>query len=263
MFRSFKKKIIKSTNLDDIIHWKNLDQTFIKRKILANRIYKIFSGRVCAGPFKGLKLTKKENWSIDLSSKILGMYELEVQETIKRICIKKNIKIFINYGSAEGYHLTGALNKKLAKLGIGIEIDKKSTSIMKQNLKLNKISSKVKSFESLNLNEINDHVNIKDMKKTLFLIDIEGNEYELINSSNIKLIKKSHLIIEIHPFSSNPSKNKKFYDLLKKNFKVQILTSSSRNPYVKGLEKFTDDERWMIVSEGRPMQMYWLVCSPK
>lgn len=48
MFRSFKKKIIKSTNLDGIIHWKNLDQTFFKRKILVNKIYKIFSGRVCS-----------------------------------------------------------------------------------------------------------------------------------------------------------------------------------------------------------------------
>ena len=264
MLRSFKKKIVKNTNLTDIIHWKNLDQIFYKkRKVITEKIYKIFSGKVCGGPYKDLKLSNKENWSIDLGSKILGIYELEVQETIKKLCKKKNIKIFINYGSAEGFHLTGVLKKKFAKFGIGVEIDQKSISILKENLKLNNISSKFKILEKLSLNKINDFVSIKDMKNTLFLIDIEGNEYELINSSNIKFIKKSHLIIEIHPFLSNPNKNKKFLDLLKKNFKVQTFTSSSRNPHVKGLENLTDDERWMIVSEGRPMQMSWLVCSPK
>ena len=264
MLRSLKKKIVKNTNLTDIIHWKNLDQIFYqKRKSITDKIYKIFSGKVCGGPYKDLKLTNKENWSIDLGSKVLGIYELEVQETIKRLCIKKNIKIFINYGSAEGFHLTGVLKKKFAKFGIGIEIDQKSISILKKNFKLNNISSQFKILEKLSLNKINEFVSIKDMKNTLFLIDIEGNEYELINSSNIKFIKKSHLIIEIHPFLSNSSKNKRFINLLKKNFKVQTFTSSSRNPHVKGLENLTDDERWMIVSEGRPMQMSWLVCGPK
>ena len=264
MLRSLRKRIVKNTNLTDIFHWKNLDQVvYNKRKTIANKVHKIFSGKVCGGPYKDLKLSTKENWSIDLGSKVLGIYELEVQEAIKKLCTKKNIKIFINYGSAEGFHLTGVLKKKFAKFGIGIEIDQKSISILKENLKLNNIHSQFKILDKLNLNKINDRVSIKDMKNTLFLIDIEGNEYDLINSTNIKFIKKSHLIIEIHPFLSNSNKKRKFYNILRKNFKVEIITSSSRNPHVKGLESLTDDERWMIVSEGRPMQMSWLVCSPK
>ena len=113
------------------------------------------------------------------------------------------------------------------------------------------------------IESINEYISVKEMKNALFLIDIEGNEYDLINSSNIKFIKKSHLIIEIHPFLNSSNKKKRFYSLLKKNFKTKILTTSSRNPHVKGLENLTDDERWMIVSEGRPMQMSWLVCSPR
>ena len=218
---------------------------------------------MCAGPYKYLKLSNKENWSIDLGSKVLGIYELEVQEAIKKLCTKKNIKIFINYGSAEGYHLIGVLKKKLVKFGIGVEIDQKTISIFKENLKLNNIHSQFTILEKLNLNKINEYISVKEMKNALFLIDIEGNEYDLINSSNIKFIKKSHLIIEIHPFLNILNKKKIFYSLLKKNFKTKILTTSSRNPHVKGLENLTDDERWMIVSEGRPMQMSWLVCSPR
>ena len=95
------------------------------------------------------------------------------------------------------------------------------------------------------------------------MIDIEAGEYDLINSNIIKLINKSYLIIEMHPFLTNSKKNKKFYNILKKEFDIHSITSGSRNPFSKGLEKLTDNDRWMIVSEGRPMQMTWLICSPK
>ena len=264
MFRTIKKKIIKGTNYSDVLHWINYNQIINdKKKQLVNKIHKIFLGKVYSGPYQNLKISTQENWSIDLGSKIIGIYELEVQNAIKNLCKKKKIKTFINYGAAEGYHLTGVLKKRLAKIGIGIEIDKNSISILKKNLKLNKIEKKVKILDKLSLDRINDYVKNKDLKNTLFLIDIEAAEYDLINSNILKFIEKSYLIIETHPFLINSKKNKKFYNMLKKKFNVESITSGSRNPFVKGLEKLTDNERWMIVSEGRPVQMTWLICSPK
>lgn len=264
MFRTIKKKIINSFNYSDVLRWINHDQIINnKKRQIVNKIHKIFSGKVYNGPYKNLKISTKESWSIDLGSKILGMYELEVQKTIENLCKKKNIKIVVNYGAAEGFHLTGILKNKLAKFGIGVEIDKNSISTLGKNLKLNKLEKKVEVLEKLNLNKISDHIKNKDIKKTLFLIDIEGGEYDLINSDTIKFINKSFLIIELHPFMSNLRKQNKFYNLLKQNYNIKSITSSSRDPFVKGLEDLTDDERWMIISEGRPMQMNWLICSPK
>ncbi|MDA9678027.1 FkbM family methyltransferase [Candidatus Pelagibacter sp.] len=264
MFRAIKKRIIKNINYLDALHWIDHHQIINnKKKKIVNKIHKIFSGKVYKGPYKNLKISKEENWSIDLGSKLLGVYELEVQKTIENLCTKKNIKIFVNYGAAEGYHLTGILKNKLAKFGIGVEIDKNSLSILKNNLKLNKLEKKVKVLEKLKLNKLSDYINNKDIKKTLFLIDIEGGEYDLINSNTIKFINKSYLIIELHSFLSNLNKRSKFHNLLKKNYNIKLITSSARDPFVKGLENLTDDERWMIISEGRPMQMNWLICSPK
>ncbi len=264
MFRFIKKKIVQNIDYSDVLHWKNHDKIVLDKKIkIVKKIHKFFSGKVYKGPYKNLKLSIKENWSIDLGSKLLGIYELEVQKAIEKLCAKKNIKIFINYGAAEGYHLTGVLKKKLAKFGIGVEISKDSISILKKNLKLNNLEKRVKVIQKLNLNKINNFISNKDIKKTLFLIDIEGDEYDLINSNNIQFINKSCLIIEMHPFLSNSNKQKKFYNLLKKNFNIKSITSSLRDPYVKGLEYLTDNDRWMIISEGRPMQMNWLICIPK
>ncbi len=264
MFRNLKKRIIKNINYSDALHWINHNQIINdKKRKIVKKIHKIFSGKVYKGPYINLKISTKESWSIDLGSKILGMYELEVQKEIEKLCKKKNIKIFINYGAAEGYHLTGVLKKKLAKFGIGVEIDKKSISILKKNLKINNLEKKAKVLDKLNLNKISEYVSNKDIKKTLFLIDIEGGEYDLINSKIIRLINKCYLIIETHPFMGNSNKRNKLYKLLKKNYNIKSITSSSRDPFVKGLEDLTDNERWMVISEGRPLQMNWLICSPK
>ena len=38
-----------------------------------------------------------------------------------KIYVKKNITTFINYGAAEGFHLTGVLKKKLAKMELELK----------------------------------------------------------------------------------------------------------------------------------------------
>ena len=104
----------------------------------------------------------------------------------------------------------------------------------------------------------------KNSSKILVLIDIEGNEYNLLNKTNIKYFKNDFLIIELHQFISNSStKHNKFIQLLKKYYKIEVIKNSSRNPYLKEIEHLSDEERWMIVSEGRPCEMSWLICSPK
>ena len=83
MFRILKKRIIKHIDYSDALHWINHNQIINdKKRKLVNKIHKIFSGKVYEGPYKNLKISTKESWSIDLGSKILGMYELEVQKVI-------------------------------------------------------------------------------------------------------------------------------------------------------------------------------------
>ena len=45
--------------------------------------------------------------------------------------------------------------------------------------------------------------------------------------------------------------------------RIKIIRNSERNPYIKNIENLSDDERWLIVSEGRPSEMEWLLCYPK
>jgi len=235
-----------------------------RKKNIGKKIYNTFSGKIIDGIYKGVKIFPKEHWSNDLGSKILGLYEKQVQDTVKNLCFKNKITTLVNFGAAEGYHLTGLIKNKIINKGFGIEINKATINTLKKNIKLNKINNKIKIISQPTLNFINIYLNKKELAKTLFLIDIEGDEYNLINSENIKLIKKSFLLIEMHPFANvSKIKKKKFQNILKKNFRIKIVKNSGRDPFKKKIENLSDDERWLIVSEGRPNEMEWLLCYPK
>ena len=236
----------------------------LKKKQVGNKVHKIFKGRVASGLYKGMRISTKENWGTDIGSKILGIYEEQIQQCIHKIAKEKKINTIINFGAAEGYHLIGPVKKRIIPFGFGIEIDEETRKTLKKNIISNSLTKRIKiitfdDFKSLKIKSKN-----KNFSKILVLIDIEGNEYNLLNKTNIKYFKNDFLIIELHQFISNSStKHNKFIQLLKKYYKIEEIKNGSRNPYLKEIEHLSDEERWMIVSEGRPCEMSWLICSPK
>jgi hypothetical protein len=59
-------------------------------------------------------------------------------------------------------------------------------------------------------------------------------------------------------------KKKPFLENLYNNFNVEILKNSLRDPFKHSLiDELSDDDRWLLMSEGRERNMNWLVCTPK
>ena len=49
-----------------------------------------------------------------------------------------------------------------------------------------------------------------------------------------------------------------------KQFDIKWIKTQSRNfSQYKILNKFSDDEKWLMMSESRPQTMQWLICEPK
>ena len=97
------------------------------------------------------------------------------------------------------------------------------------------------------------------------MIDIEWGEFNFFSEENINFFKKSFFIIEIHN-NTNISFLKKFYYLIRKNFLITKIDNTSRNPFKlsnKYFDKFTDDERFLLMSEGRSEKQIWLALIPK
>ncbi len=240
-----------------------LDPIQKKRSYLSREIEKITSGKVVNGKYSGAKFINSSNYFLAKSSQLLGFYELEVQNEIFNLASKFKLKYFINLGAGEGFHSIGCMYKKLFEKCITFEADPKNNKTISENFKINNIEN----FMIMGLAKKNFLEEIKKkitLEESLFLFDIEGSEFNLLDKDNLELLKKSFLIIELHHFYSNATNIEKFKENLDYFFKVKYIKTSSRKfSDIEILNKFNDDEKWLMMSESRPETMEWIVCEPK
>ena len=234
---------------------------------LGNQIKKVTLNTVQTGPYKGMILSDDVFWNDkDISSKLLGYYEKEVQHEMESLQKNNNKKYLINLGGGEGFHAIGAVKSRLFDKTIVFEKEEVGKKIIKKNALLNNLESKIfiegnstKYFlDTKSLLEIN-------LEECCFLIDIEGDEFEILNDTNLMKMSKSNMILEFHEHQdlNNKIKNEKLTNLLKKYFKIKTITTGARDlSDFKFLKNFEDIDRWLIVSENRPVLMSWIVCVP-
>lgn len=243
-----------------------------KRKLwLVDHLFKISNDKVMSGPFKGMKLLKKSSWdkkiyefNPDLSSKIVGCYEQEVQSKIVELQKINKKKYFINFGAGEGYFALGVLYSGFFEQSIAFEITDESRNIMIENSKINKLDNRLSIKYAANSSFLKDILDSgKKLDDIFILSDIEGAEFEIFNDDNLSKLINCNLIIEFHRHPVD-EKNKKFEEKLNKYFKVSLLSMSNRSfSDIPLLKELNDDDRWLIASENRPYLMNWFVCTPK
>ena len=237
-----------------------------KKNILGKEISKISNNKILYGPYSGTKILSSYGWSnIDFCPKYLGSYEYQVQKKIIDLNKKKKFDYFIDLGAAEGYHIISLLKKKIFKQGLAFEISKKSREILKKNAQINKINNRIRIYKEANLMSLKNALRDFNHRKLLFLVDIEGQEYDLFDKDFCKIFSKGTFIIEEHPFNiTNKRKIKNFNQNIKKYYNIEILKDTPKNPFnFSILEKYSDDEKYLMMSEGRPESMKWLILHPK
>ena len=281
IFLWFRKKILKYKSIynqngfDGVYLYfvnKNFTKTglsnFIdkKKNILGKEISKISNNKILYGPYSGTKILSSYGWSnIDFCPKYLGSYEYQVQKKIIDLNKKKKFDYFIDLGAAEGYHIISLLKKKIFKQGLAFEISKKSREILKKNAQINRLNNRIRIYKDANLSSLKNALRNFNHRRLLFLVDIEGQEYDLFDKDFCKIFSKGTFIIEEHPFNiSNKRKIKNFNQNIKKYYNVEILKDTPKNPFnFSILEKYSDDEKYLMMSEGRPESMKWLILHPK
>ena len=141
---------------------------------LAEHVEKLSQNIIQSGIYSDTYLEVNKKWSMhDTSSKLLGLYEKEVQDQIYQIQNSANKKnYFVNIGAGEGFHLIGTLKKKLFEFGIAYEIDYSARELLKKNMKKNDIA-KFELLKKAETNFLEDKIFInKKLEKWLFLIDV-------------------------------------------------------------------------------------------
>ena len=239
------------------------DDIWKKRIYLSKKINEICQGTIIDGIYKGTKLIYSSDYYLSKPAYLLGCYEKEVQQAIYNFSNKENLKYFINIGAGEGYHSVGVKNANLFENSIAFELDKKDRETIKQNFNLNNIFDGFKIYEKANIDFLKILEKKIELSKSLFLFDIEGDEFNILNETNLNILRNSFLIIEIHHFYSTPNIVDNFEKTLKKFYIVNEIITGNRNfSDFKILNRFNDDEKWLMMSESRSSTMKWLICEP-
>ena len=248
------------------IKYKLKTQIERKKDYFLKLIMKISDCKVMEGPYKNTKLQIKSHWNnYDFSSKLLGTYERHIQDKIVDLKNKNNLQVIINIGAGEGYHIVSLIKNNFFNKGLAFEIDKFGQKLINENLKLNNIDDSIKIFGEGNLDNLIKNTEKKENSKTLFLIDIEGEEFQLLNSEFFEFFKESIFIIELHEFAEkNKKKISNFFDAIQKNFNYNYIENYQKNPFkIKELDQISDDVRMLAISENRPLKMNWIFLEPK
>jgi hypothetical protein len=235
----------------------------LRRRIeLGRNLAQLFAGTVQYGPFKGLRLSGESWWGADSASMLLGIYEQEVLESLRNV--PKTHRTFIDIGAANGYYGIGVLVNGLFDHSCCFERSPVARRVIHVNAGLNDVSGRLrvlgaanKSFPAL----ISPH----NPSQCVLLVDMEGGEFDLLDEAVLATFRRAVIIVELHHwfFPDGDMKLKKLRDLAERYFRISELTTSARDlSRFRELAKFSDDDRWIICSEGRGRRMSWWRLDP-
>lgn len=235
-----------------------------RRERISSLVFEQFQGQVQLGPFQGMKLSGNPHWGIsDRASMLLGLYEKEVMEQLLALSAKSN-QTFIDIGAADGYYAVGLTMAKKFKKSICFEATELGQKVIAENAEVNGVAGQIE-IHGIADDAALEKISRQELEGAVVLVDIEGAEFEVLNRANLEKLSRSHLVIEVHNWIEGFKP--KYERLLKEAsefFNLSVLKVGQRElPEIPLLEKFPDDNRWLMLSEGRPNRMRWLCCSPK
>lgn len=240
-------------------------ETVSERRLRVSlEVYDLCDGTVRYGPFSGVRLTKQVWWGAgDLGSQCLGLYEKEILDSIEQSG-KNYFDYFIDIGAADGYYAVGMLASGFVQNAICFERSKEGQNTILNNWQNNGSVGNLVVLGEANQESL-ETLPSRSFGRSFVLIDIEGHEFELLNSRVIQLLKHCHVIIEIHNWVNDFFI--KYTELLRslaESFKVTVLERVERPTLgFEELRSFTDDNRLLLTSERRPCVMRFLRLKPR
>lgn len=227
-----------------------------KRKLeLVHIIANHFKWTVNKGPFKGLKL---QIGDLYLSNKFLGIYEECLHPWIE-LAISYLPDTIVNVGCGDGYY----------GLGLGIRcsgshvvcIDTNPTCIehVKANAEANEFTRVSATIEST---PERIEASICESKRPFVIMDCEGAELELLDPSKTPSLRKSLILVELHPFLV-PGIEETLYSRFSETHTIDRISQTTPSIHMPELKNFSDWDKMIVLSESRPRSMEWFFCTPK
>ena len=244
------RRVLPSVTLDALLRVRVLELTeLIKRS--TNML-------VQNGPFRGIKLPSETSWS-DLASKLLGDYEMELSPVIESI-ISQKPDIVVNIGCAEGYYAIGMAISCPSALVYAFDTNPSAQKICLKAAKTNGVDARVRVGGICTAGCLSDLIALAE--RPFLLVDCEGGELDLLKSVNRGALSRTSLLVECHDFIYHEA-TAELIELFKNTHAVFKIEQGPRNPHKHPiLRSWSENEKWLVLSEARPETMHWLFMAP-
>jgi hypothetical protein len=241
-----------------------VDHAHARRVELSDQLSRLLDGTVAYGPFKGLKLIDAAWWGgrADRASMLLGLYELEVLQSICTMAPER--RTFVNIGAADGYYGLGVLVNQAFDRSFCFELSAMGREAIARNAALNGLADKVVICAEATKDFYNA-VPAQQLRSAVVLVDIEGGEFGILNAEVFRALRHCVIFIEMHDwhFEDGEIRRRKLVNDASLFFSITELTTTGRDlskfPELRG---YSDTDRWLMCSEGRPRLMTWLRLDP-
>jgi hypothetical protein len=197
----------------------------------------------------------------EFAPKILGTYELELQEIFRELLATPEISAFVDIGAAEGYYAVGA---GLLRSGLPVfayEIQKDAHVGIQELAAANGVLS------ALQVREIFSSETAEASEfgvSPLVLVDIEGGELNLVDKCFVSIFKRATILIEVHDFLRPRTGNEIFRSLESTHSVEKIAYSPKSRRNFRRNSKLSALDWEFATDEKRVRGLnYWLLARPK
>ncbi|BBE72100.1 hypothetical protein [Oharaeibacter diazotrophicus] len=215
---------------------------------------------VHAGPYRGMRLLRERSWATgDIPAKLIGSYEIEVQEVVARF-LEGRYGAIVDIGCAEGFHAIGAGLLAPGTPVYGYDTNPEAVRILGLAADANGIGDRVFGRGLCDAAELARLA--AEHRRLLVISDCEGFEKTLFTDPvAIQALATSDVIVECHDFI-DATTTSSLIQALQTSHRIDIVYSGARDPNaVPFLRKLPDVWRWVTIQERRPCVMHWLVCT--
>lgn len=241
----------------------------MRRAYNGRRLWEATGGIVQHGLLKGYFLGERATWRPeDNGTKLLGLYEQEVCDLIGRV--KGSRKTLVDLGAADGLYGVGLVATNHFERSYCYEVVADSRENLRQLAGQAGVGDRVHIFgEATSDFPAELAAAGVQFSDAVVLCDIEGYEFQVLTRECLAQLKDAHVIVEEHNFCiSNGWGPKLLRELIERAsefFNVYEIKAGARDlsniPLVA--DHWTDNDRWLLCSEGRAKLMSWLYFEPK
>ncbi len=160
--------------------------------LIQNTLLAECGAQIVSGPFHGMQFVSSSSEGCHVA-KLLGCYERELHPWVESV-IASNYEAIINIGCADGYYAVGFARRCPATQVFAFDINPAAQDACRELANQNGVSDRFHVGGIFSPKSFKDFIG----RRTLLMIDIEGNELDLLEAHPASALSGFDLIVECH-----------------------------------------------------------------